>query len=167
MCDGLVDFMHNVARFFLYFMKIIVGCHGDGYDSKYSKSNDTDGKHRVQAETEGIFRSIWPSTELFLDDRKAQLLRGMWHGHVCGGHHLPCASPYITIIIANHTIIVYFDHAHTQKWIQTTYFAKVSPGAENGGRHAANPFPKELLLPNSDTKYSSGENSWSLIPSKD
>ena len=73
---NIPDKMHNVARLTTWIMNLLVGPHGNGFDSVQSKKRATDRKHREQSKRFGVFRSIWPDSPVFLNDHRASILRG-------------------------------------------------------------------------------------------
>ena len=97
---NIPDKPHNLARLTSWIMKLLVGPHGKGsapltftspliyvrvcvlyvcagFDSVESQKKSTDQKHREQSQSFGVFRDIWPDTEVFLNRHRTAILRGM------------------------------------------------------------------------------------------
>ena len=72
-----VDWMHNMAGLYKWWMKISVGPLGDKQGSAKQHRALADAKVRRQLKMNGVFPSLWDDAPQYLDQRKTNLLRNM------------------------------------------------------------------------------------------
>ena len=61
--SNIPDWMHNLARVFIWLLSMLVGPVGDGWTAANWTS---DAAHRVESMALGIFGSVWPTRPQFL-----------------------------------------------------------------------------------------------------
>ena len=74
---NVVDWMHNLAGLFKWWMKTFVGPLGDQKGSAKQYRQKADALIRRQLKANGVFPSLWDDAPQYLDQRKTNLLRNM------------------------------------------------------------------------------------------
>ena len=74
--DNIAEWMHALARVFVFFVAIIFGSHGGSSRAANWASRCMDSKHRIECERLDIFPIVWPNRRIKLtDDQRAALLQ--------------------------------------------------------------------------------------------
>ena len=112
----------------------MVGGSGTGNPSKNWNADD---RHRQQAMKNGVFSNIWPDAPVYLQDRLATTLRGMFMLLL-----LDC--------VCTHTCNLVCINQKIQANMR--YTVRRAPGVFTGGVSVGKKFPPELASPNFDRK---------------